>query len=174
MAQIGQDFSEGSYDALDAIEAGAVRRFLEPLEFDCPLHVDEQVAAAHGYAGIIAPYSGLATWISAGLWNSGDEPIYAGADRNAHPRWRVNPYPTPGPDINGRTATDLQYDYVRPFAVGDKLRSCGRILTSVTPKETRVGRGAFLTWESKVVNQVDALIAEVHFGVYNYVARVRG
>ena len=30
----------------DPIEQGAVRRYLEPLEFDCPLHYDREVARA--------------------------------------------------------------------------------------------------------------------------------
>ncbi len=172
VAQIGEDFAEaGSYDALDPIERGAVRRFLEPLEWDCPLHYDADVAKAHGYDGIIAPYSGLATWISTGLWNPGEEPIYDSGERNARPRWRMNPYPTPGPDINGRFATDLQYDYVRPFTVGALLASHGRVLTAVNPKETSVGRGAFLTWLSEVCDQEDSVIARVQFGVYNYVSR---
>jgi len=177
-AQIGHDFAEGGpYDALDPIERGAVRRYLEPLEFDCPLHYDADVARAHGHPDIIAPYSGLATWISTGVWNPGDEPVYGGdhgADRNAHARMRRNPYPLPGPDINGRFATDLEYEYVRAFVVGDQLSSRGRRLLSVMPKETSVGRGAFLTWGSEVRNQDDVLIVRVRFGVYNYVARRQG
>ena len=174
-AQIGQDFAEGgAYDALDPIERGAVRRYLEPIEFDCPLHYDADVARANGHPGVIAPYSGLATWISTGLWNPGEETIYASEDRNAHARMRRNPYPLPGPDINGRFATDLEYEYVRAFVVGDQLSSQGRTLLAVMPKETSVGRGAFLTWGSEVRNQEDVLIARVRFGVYNYVARTSG
>ena len=37
--------SEGA----DAVELGSVRRWLEPKEFECPIHTDEAAARAAGY-----------------------------------------------------------------------------------------------------------------------------
>lgn len=128
---IGEDFSGGVVqEAVDDIEKGLVRRYLEPIEFDCPLHYDEEVAKAHGYPGIIAPYSGLATWTSTGVWNPGDEPVYTSAERNAQPRYRGmgRGKPLPGPDTNSGFATDVEYEYFAPFVVGDRLRQSGRKL----------------------------------------------
>jgi hypothetical protein len=60
---IGQDIgSETLRQPVDAIEAGTLRRYLEPLEFDCALHYDAEIARAHGYADIIAPYTATLTY----------------------------------------------------------------------------------------------------------------
>src|SRR5699024_11620225 len=57
---IGQDFSDGGEVAgADEVEKGAIRRFLEPLEFDCALHNDENTAKEYGYEDVIASYISL-------------------------------------------------------------------------------------------------------------------
>jgi hypothetical protein len=169
---IGTDFGPaGGRPAADDIERGQVRRFLEPLEFDCPLHHDPEVARAHGYDGVVAPYSGLAAWTSIGVWSPGDEPVYTDDHRDAQPRLRPGSrLPSVGPSTNAGFATDVTYTYERAFVVGDHLRVRGPKLVAVTPKETKVGRGAFLTWESTVHDRDGALVATTRIGSYRYVA----
>lgn len=171
---IGEDFSGGAVqEAVDDIEKSAVHRYLEPLEFDCPLHYDEAVAKQYGYPGIIAPYSGLATWTSTGVWNPGDPPVYTSAERNAQPTRPAGPEgrSLPGPDTNAGFATDVEYEYFKPFVVGDHLTMRGRKLLSCLPKETSVGRGAFVVYESEVHNQRQELVAVARLGLYFYAAR---
>ncbi len=81
---IGQDFSEGEKQpAVDDVEKATIRRYLEPLEFGCPLHFDEEAARQHGYRGILAPYSGISqTWTDQGQWSAGDPTNYPSADPN--------------------------------------------------------------------------------------------
>ncbi len=169
---VGRDFGEGvALTGVDDIEAGQVRRFTEPLEFDCPLHTDAAVARAHGYPGIIAPYSGLATWTSTGVWLAGEDAAYTDDDRDAQPRLRPGArFPYIGPPTDAGFATDVTYTYERPFLVGDRLSVRGPTLLAVTPKQTKVGRGAFLTWESTVHDRDGALVATMRFGMYRYVA----
>jgi N-terminal half of MaoC dehydratase len=168
---IGQEFGETTaVRAADEVERGLVRRYLEPLEFDCPLHYDDETAKAHGYPGVIAPYSGLATWTSPGQWLPGDEPVYVSAERNAQPRPRGVAFRRPGPDCNGGFVTDVEYEYFHPFLVGERYGIRGRKLLDVQPKQTSVGRGAFLTWESDVTNRTDELIARQRSTSYYYVA----
>lgn len=46
---VGQDFSDGQvHYGADAVEASAIRRYLEPLELDCALHHDAATAREHG------------------------------------------------------------------------------------------------------------------------------
>ncbi|MDB5817306.1 MAG: hypothetical protein JWQ11_946, partial [Rhizobacter sp.] len=53
MERVGHDFSDGEVRwGADAIEPGTIRRYLEPLEFDCPLFYDREIAQAHGLADI--------------------------------------------------------------------------------------------------------------------------
>src|SRR5262245_14824681 len=85
IALIGEDFSEGErVPAADNVEKTSIRRYLEPLELDCPLHYDEAAATASGYRGIVAPYSGISqTWTDRGQWLPGHPTNSPTADPNA-------------------------------------------------------------------------------------------
>ena len=171
---VGQDFSGGvESTAVDAIERATIRRYCEPLEFSCPLHYDEEVAKAHGYAGILAPHSGVSsTWIDIGLWRPGQGTRYPLAHPHVDiPRARgpVMPEP-PEPPTTAGFATDIEIEYHEPPVVGDRLTVKGRKLISCLPRETRVGRGAFMIWERQVVNQRGELVALLRNGGYRYVA----
>ena len=173
---IGTDLKAGEdvQYSVEDIEKGLIRRYLEPLEFDCPLHWDEKVAKEHGYPGIIAPYSGVSTWVTTFyVWKPGDEPVYENGGRNDRPRTRSGMFNRPGPDTNAVFATDVEHEYHRPFVVGDRLGVRGQKLLSAAPKQTRVGRGAFITLESDVVNQDGELIATERSSSYHFVATTR-
>ena len=95
---VGQDFSGGiAAPAVDPIERAIVRRYCEPLEFDCPLHHDRETARAHGYRDILAPHSGVSsTWIDPGLWRPGQGTRYPSAHPHADiPRDRGPAMPEP-------------------------------------------------------------------------------
>ncbi len=65
-------------------------------------------------------------------------------------------------------ATDIEIDYLQPVVVGDRVRMKGRKLLSCTPKETSVGRGAFIVWESEILNQRAASRQNAHWHVPVY------
>jgi len=52
--------------------------------------------------------------------------------------------------------------------VGDRLHRRGAKLTDCSLKETSVGRGAFLTWESEIRNQRDELVARTRMTSLRY------
>jgi acyl dehydratase len=170
---VGTDFSDGAVRmGADDVEMSGIRRFVEPLEFDCPLHYDEAVAKAHGYPGVLAPCSSVTTWTIPPMWTPGAAPVFTSAERDAQPERSpvtgTTARPTPAPPTTGYFATDIEIEYVQPVVVGDRLTSSGRRLVSVVPKETSVGRGAFLIWESEVRNQRGELVAKMRNGLYNY------
>lgn len=171
---VGTDFGEDAEIwGADEVEKGFIRRFLEPLEFDCPLHYDKTVAEQYGYSDILAPCSSLMSLALPPLWRPGRR-IWTSAERNAQPAY--SPVASSNneamqkilPDAPGFFATDLEIDYLRPVVVGDRVRTRGRKLLSCVPKETSVGRGAFLTWESEILNQRGELVARTRLGVYLY------
>lgn len=167
---IGQDFAPG-LDAADAdpIERSTVRRYLEPLEFDCPLHYDADVARAYGYADIVLPCTALQTFSLAPTWRPG-ETIFDSAERNAQPtRSAVSGVrSTLEPPTTGFFATEYDVEYLRPAVVGDTLCRRGARLVGCLPKETKVGRGAFLTWETDIVNQRNEVVAHVRSSFFRY------
>lgn len=165
---IGQDFTDGAEVWGDQVDRGWIRRFLEPLEFDCPLHYDPSTAAAHGYSDVLAPYSGILTWSIPPLWNPGDR-IFTSAERNAQPaKTPLEFHPKLAPKTTGYFATEVAIDYLKPVVAGDRLCRKGRVLLSCVPKETRVGRGAFTVWETEIRNQRGELVAKVRIGTYSY------
>ena len=170
---VGGDFSgDVQSTAVDQIELGAVRKFLEPLELDCPLHYDPDAAKQHGYRNVLAPVAGISsTWLDAGLWRPGMGSRYPQAHPHVDiPRTRAGAMPEPPvPDTTAAFATDIEIEYFEPAVVGDRLTIRGRTLISCVPRETRVGRGAFMVWESEVVNQDGARVALLRNGGYSYV-----
>ncbi len=168
---IGKDFlKEERPSGADEVEKGAIRKYLEPLEFDCALHYDKKIAVKNGYENIIAPYSSLLTWTLPPYWSPGTK-TFTSSNRNAQPDQNpLSDIDTGGlaPKTTGFFATDIEIDYIRPIIVGDRLRRVGEKLLSCVPKETQVGRGAFMVWESEIYNQLDDLIAKIRIGTYSY------
>ncbi len=172
---VGTDFLPGEAPwGADEVEKGTIRRFLEPLEFDCPLHYDREVATAYGYSDIIAPFSSYFTWTLPPIWRPGRR-VFTSAERNAQPEnspiehSALTGVQVPfAPPTTGYFATNLEIDYLQPVVVGDRLRWVGCKLLSCVPKETSVGRGAFMIWESEIHNQRGEAVARVHTGTYSY------
>ena len=171
---VGMDFSPTAQSvAIDEIEKGAVRKYVEPLEMDCPIFLDEDVARAHGYEGIPAPTSGISqTWLENGIWTPDRALAWPTNDRDATPPRSPAPegvIPQPVPATTAAFATDIEIEYHRDAYVGDRLTNSGNRLISCVPKQTSVGRGAFQILESYVHNQDGELIATVRRGLYSYV-----
>jgi acyl dehydratase len=167
---VGRQFDESpAVFVADDIERSTVRRYLEPLEFDCPLHYDRDVARAHGYEDIVAPVSSLPTFAMAPMWRPG-VPMFTSAERDAQPatsavtgvRTAIEPPTT------GYFATTYDVEYLRPAVVGDRLLRRGAKLVACQPKETKIGRGAFLTWESEIINQRHEVVARLQTTFYRY------
>lgn len=171
VAAVGRDFSDGRvvYGA-DPVTASDIRRFLEPLEFGCPLHTDHAAAAASGFPGVTLPYTAALSWSIPAMWSPGDPPLFDHDGRDAQPARSPinNPDPGLGPETTGFFATDLELDFIRPVTAGERVGRRGRRLVSCTPKETSVGRGAFLTWESELVCGDGEVVARMRTGVYAY------
>ncbi|UMG91267.1 acyl-CoA dehydrogenase family protein [Nocardioides sp. TF02-7] len=82
--RVGQPLDpEGLRFGPDRVEVGAIRRFLEPLELDCALHTDPDVARAHGWPGIVAPYTAVWTFLLPRPLEPG---VAAAVRRRRHPR----------------------------------------------------------------------------------------
>ncbi len=170
IAKIGSPVAD---DALawgaDRIERSAVWRYLEPLEFDCALHYDRDVAVAHGYPDITAPYASVITFSIPPMWEPGVV-LFSSDERDAQPAESPidGQYLRLEPHITGFFATDIEIDFVRPPVVGERLGRRGGVLKSCVPKWTSVGRGAFLTLEAEVVTGTGEVVAKIRNTVFAY------
>lgn len=72
------------------------------------------------------------------------------------------------PPTTGFFATEYDVEYLRPAVVGDTLCRRGARLVGCLPKETKVGGGAFLTWETDIVNQRNEVVAHVRSSFFRY------
>lgn len=169
--RVGEDFSDGSIRwGGDPVESGTVRRYLEPLEIDSPIHHDENAARAAGFEGVIAPATGLLSWAIAAMRNPGEETLYGDEARDAQPTRSPinNEDPYPGPTTSGFLTASMELDFVRPVVLGERLGNRGRRLISCSPKQTSLGRGAFLSWENDIVSDRGDVVARVRNVVYAY------
>lgn len=165
---IGTDFGGPSVEGADAIERSLIRRFVEPLEFDCPLHLDSDVARQHGFSDVVAPISSLIMFALPPLWSAGDPPLFASDDRDVEPDVPFLGSPETGlePPTSGYFGTETYIEQHQPVSVGDRLSRVGRRLVACEPKKTSVGIGAFTTIEEEIRNQHGDLVATlrcVHF-----------
>ncbi|NMV38084.1 MaoC family dehydratase [Ralstonia insidiosa] len=167
---VGRDFDDKPVAFVaDPIERSAIRRWLEPLEFDCPLHYDADAARAYGYAGIVAPTSALPTFALAPMWQPGDV-LFTSDERDAQPARSAVTGVLTGlePPTSGYFATNVDIEYLRPAIVGDLLARRGARLVACEPKETKVGRGAFITWESDIINARMEVVARTRTTFFRY------
>ncbi|MFI7166310.1 MaoC family dehydratase N-terminal domain-containing protein [Rhodococcus erythropolis] len=171
IALIGTDLSDGSISwGADAVELGSIRRYLEPLELDSPIHYDTEAARAVGHADVVAPSTAILMYTMPPMWAPGDRTLFESPSRDAQPaRSPINNQDQgPAPHTTGFFATDLEIDFVRPVIVGERLGRRGQRLLVCEPKETRVGRGAFCTHESEIVATSGEVVARLRASTYAY------
>ena len=167
---IGQDFSNSQVQwGADVVEQGGIRRFLEPLELYSPIHYDREAARQHGHEDITAPCASMLTWSLPVQWRPG-HPLFDQACRNGQPAYSplTGVRPPQIPPSMGFFATEFEADFLEDAVVGDRLGRRGSRLLQCMPKETAVGRGAFLTWESEIVNQRLAVVALIRMTFYYF------
>jgi acyl dehydratase len=143
-AMIGSTIAE--LTGADEVSVGDIRRKLEVIGFDCPLHHDEQCAREHGYETIVSPVSMARVWAMPAYWSPGQPPL--GEEPMSTP--------IPATDVPGEgdtmIATGVRTEHLAPIYPGDRI-SATAVLRSVTRKTTRIGAGAFLVVETTYTNQ---------------------
>jgi hypothetical protein len=156
---------------IEPVEQSAIRREMEVLEMDCPLHFDEAVAKQHGYSSVFAPTHMVQTFQVASIWEPGmtsiwttDDPHFtvAGTGRAG----RIEEVPSPG---TATFVTDLTIEILLPLYIGDTVTQVTQTLLDVNPRKTRVGDGAFSTYESFFENQRGERISRENMTLYTYV-----
>lgn len=155
----------------ERIDSTMVARYLEPLELDCRVHSDPEVARAYGYSQIVVPDTALFSMSLPLLWRPGDEPIFLSEERDAAPATGGIGGRLCGlePPTTGAFAVQWDTDFLKPALLGDRLCRRGLLLVACNPKQTRMGRGAFITWQSEVINEQLEVLARIRSTLYRYV-----
>ncbi len=170
---VGTEFVEWDLVAADEVDASTIRKFCEPLGLDCALHYDDAVARSYGYRGIVAPVSAVTqVLVDPGIWAPGDADIWDSAEPDAQPpqvgigKWIRDHLP--GPRVRYLVMTDIEVEPFLDVCVGDRLSMRGQKLLACSPKQTKVGVGAFMTVESSCFNQRGEAVAVIRRSLFAY------
>lgn len=145
----------------DPVSGADIRRQLEVLGWDCPLHYDADFAKQYGYRDIASPVSMARVWSMPAYWKPGEPRL---VDETLTTPLAVTKVPGEGAAI---IATSVRMDYVEPVYPGDEIVATA-VLKSVTPKQTRVGPGAYLVVETTYRNQHGQAVAIENVTVLRY------
>ena len=155
----------GEKVGVDAVELGTIRRWLEPKEFQCPLHTDVSIAQSAGFKEVIAPSTMMFTYGLPAYWQAGDAAAKLGDEPRQIPIPVIFDVPAP---CTLSFASNMDVEFFESMYVGDHItRTCR--LKSITRKELRVGKGAFLVEEDTYTNQDAVLIAVVNLTIFRFV-----
>lgn len=147
----------------DEVNRADIRRRLEVLAWDCPLHYDDDIALQYGYDGIVAPTTMLMTWVLPAYWSPGD-PIPTLDDPVLYPLIGVCRIPAPGEAIFG---TSIDTEYHEPVYPGDRITATS-VLTEMKRKTLSVGDGAFMTVTTTYAKQNGEVVGVERFVVFRY------
>jgi 3-oxo-4,17-pregnadiene-20-carboxyl-CoA hydratase alpha subunit len=149
-AMVGQVISVQT--GADPVSAADIRRKLEIIGWDEPLHTNEDAARQLGHRTIVSPGSMLRTWVTPAYWAPGDPAL---DDQQLVPPIALAAVPAP---VHKLFATDSTTRHIAPVYVGDRITATAR-LKSVARKRTSVGNGAFMVVETTYTNQDGDVVA---------------
>ena len=158
---LGKELSR--FTGADPVGFGDMRRRLEVLAWDCPLHYDEEVARQYGYATVVAPTAMLMTWAMPPYWAPGDP--RPGLDSPV----KLPPYPgvrIPAPG-DSMFATYSETEYHEPVYPGDRITGSSK-LVEITRKRLSVGDGAFFTIETTYTKQTGEVVGVERLTLFRY------
>lgn len=166
-ALIGAPFH--STTGADPVNVIDIRRRLEVLAWDCPIHYDRDAAREAGHPDIVAPDTMVLTWCLPAYWTPGDRRPEAG-DPLLMPAYPYPQVPAPG---EAMFATACKLTFHASAYPGDVISSRSA-LTSVVRKKLKVGDGAFLVVSTQYTKSTGELVAEEEMTLFRYVPSTDG
>jgi hypothetical protein len=160
---VGRELTQ--FTGADEVTVADIRRRLEVLAWDCPLHYDEKIARDHGYRAIVAPTTMLMTWSIPPYWEPGD-PRPQLNDPALIPPLAVCKIPAPGECM---IATSSETEYFEPVYPGDRITATS-VLLGITRKRLSLGPGAFFLVETTYVKQTGEVVGIERTTFFRYTA----
>ncbi|MEO8605562.1 MAG: MaoC family dehydratase N-terminal domain-containing protein [bacterium] len=151
--------------APDAVNQPMIRHWAAAFEDPNPLYTDAQYAAASRFEGIVAPPMMLQTWTMptpkiTGMAARGGSPVETATN------------PLAGLDDAGfiaTLATNSEVEVFRYLRLGEVLTSTMEIESVSEEKQTRVGRGHFITWVTTYRDAQGAVVGRQMFRILKFV-----
>jgi acyl dehydratase len=151
--------------APDPINVPMIRHWVDALDDQNPVYLDEAFAASTRFGGIVAPPAMLQAWTM-------PRPKIEGiAERGGAPDEITVENPITALDAAGYVGTlatnsELEFDrYLKP---GDHLQSSIMMESISARKKTGLGLGYFVTWVTTYTNGADEVVGRQMFRVFKF------
>jgi len=156
-AQVGAPASPPR-TATDPVNLPQIRRWCEAMGETNPLYLDEEVARASEFGGIIAPPAMLEVW-TMGRYR-------ADGRREHHNLLGVDELDAAG--FTSVVATNLEQQYVRYLRPGDLITQTVKLAEVSDEKRTALGAGHFLTYECHFTDQRGELVGRMRLRILKF------
>ncbi len=151
--------------APDPVNVPMIRHWVDALDDQNPVYLDEAFAATTRHGGIVAPPAMLQTWTF-------PRPRIEGiAERGGAPGDMSWDNPLTALDeagYVGTLATNSEFEFVRYLKPGDHLRLTSELTSISTRKTTAMGQGYFVTWVTTYLDADDAVVGRQLFRVLKF------
>lgn len=163
-AFVGQRLGEGGV-APDPVNVPMIRHWVDAMDDQNPVYLDELVAKRTRHAGVVAPPAMLQTWTM-------PRPRIQGlAERGGAPTESVAESPISVLDAAGyraTRATDSELEFERYLRPGDLLSNETVVESISDEKTTRLGTGFFVTWVTTWKDQTGEVVGRQRFRVLKF------
>jgi hypothetical protein len=157
--------SGGASRAPDPVNQPMIRHWAAAFEDHNPIYVDAEFAAQSRFGGIVAPPLMLQTWTMA-------TPVIAGIrERGGSPVQSDGSGPLSLLDdagFVGTLASNSEFEIERYLRPGDVISSSTVVESVSAEKQTRIGRGHFLTWLTTYVDDGGETVGIQRFRIFKF------
>jgi acyl dehydratase len=150
--------------APDPVNTPMIRHWVDALDDQNPIYLDDELAAQTRHGGIVAPPAMLQAWTM-------PRPKIEGiAERGGAPGEIPSDNPIPVLDeagYVGTLATNSELEFVRYLKPGDHLHVHTEVESISTLKTTSLGKGYFLTWITTFTSN-DEIVGRQLFRIFKF------
>jgi hypothetical protein len=165
-ALVGQPMGSGKASvAPDPVNQPMIRHWSAAFEDNNPAYTDVAFASSARFGGIVAPPLMLQTWTMA-------TPLITGIGARGGA-----PVPTEGKSplsvfddagFVGTLASNSEFEIERYLRLGEVISATTVIESISDEKQTRIGRGYFVTWVTNYVDEAGALVGRQRFRILKF------
>ena len=156
-------------DRPDEVCKQMIRHWCEAMEDANPVYTDEEYARRTKFGGIIAPPTMIQAWCFPPLWPAGQElqwrdpEVYAKGQPPVPHQVALEKLAKAG--CTGVFAARTVMEFVQPLFPGDRVNLAIKLVDVTPERETRAGKGHFVTFVNTYTNQRDELVGTQAFTV---------
>jgi hypothetical protein len=151
--------------APDPVNLPMIRHWVAAFEDENPVYVDAETAAASSFGAIVAPPLMLQTWtfpspMITGMAERGGSPV------PVHDAGALSVLDEAG--FTATLAANSEFEIERYLHLGEVVSSSAVIESISEEKQTRIGRGYFVTWLTTYVDETGEVIGRQRFRIFKF------